>query len=79
MSKTEEIDKTIEMLNDQLGRSKALKDRLAITDRLTRLYSLKLKHADDGKGGKFNLPAVPLSSPSTNGATSHAGNPVTKQ
>jgi hypothetical protein len=67
MSKTAEIDETIRALNEELAKAKSLKNRLAITDRLTRLYNLKLKHADEGKGGKFNLP-----SPSN--GVEHAGN-----
>ena len=74
MSKTEDLDRTIEMLNEQLGKSKALKDRLSITDRLTRLYSLKLKYNDSGKGGKFSLP-----SQSPNGADNATGSPDTRQ
>jgi hypothetical protein len=68
MSKTEEIDKTIESLNAELAKPKlSLKNRLAITDRLTRLYSLKLKHSDDGKGGKFALPSPSTGADHANG------------
>ncbi len=53
MSKTADLDKTISLLNEQLAKAKPLKDRMAITDRLLRAYSLKLKYDDAGKGGKF--------------------------
>ena len=51
--KTEGLDKTIELLNGMLESAKDTKEKLQITDRLLRCYSLQLKHADDGKGGKF--------------------------
>jgi len=64
VSKTEDLDKTISTLNDWLAEAKNPKDRLAITDRLIRALSLKYKHSDEGKGGKFNVPSTP-------GATDH--------
>jgi hypothetical protein len=56
MSKTEGIDKTIELLNGMLAKEEAVKMQLAITDRILRAQALKLKHSDDGKGGKFTAP-----------------------
>ena len=71
MSKTAALDETIEMLNKQLAKAKLLKDRMAISDRLIRCHSLKLKYDDAGKGGKFSTP-VPV-----NGATEDVGNSAT--
>ena len=54
MSKTEDIDKTIELLNGMLEKeATSLKEKLSVTDRLARFYALKYKHSDEGKGGKF--------------------------
>lgn len=54
MSKTVDIDKTIELLNEMLSaEGLTLKEKLSITDRLARFFALKYKHSDEGKGGKF--------------------------
>ena len=59
MSKMEGIERTIELLNGMLAEKElSLKDRLAIADRLLRAQSLKLKHADEGHGSKFDPPAA---------------------
>lgn len=53
MSKTLDIDKTIDLLNGMLEKAESLKEKLSVTDRLARFYALKYKHSDEGKGGKF--------------------------
>ena len=62
---TTDLDATITLLNDMLAKAKVAKEKLAITDRLLRAYSLKYKHTPEGKGGKFTeLSTVPLGAPS---------------
>lgn len=39
-----------------LARTKTRRDQLAIIDRLIRAYSLKYKHAEDGRGKMFDVP-----------------------
>lgn len=56
-SKTEGLDKTIELLNGMLETSATTKEKLSIADRLLRAYSLQLKHTDEGKGTKFSEPS----------------------
>lgn len=51
--KTDDLDATIKLLNDMLATAESIKDKLAITDRLLKVHSLKYKHSDEGKGGKF--------------------------
>jgi hypothetical protein len=51
--KTDDLDATIKLLNDMLQGAETVKDKLAITDRLLKCHSLKYKHSDEGKGGKF--------------------------
>jgi hypothetical protein len=51
---TDDLDKTIELLNDMLQVAESIKDKLAITDRLLKCHVMKLKFTDEGKGGKFS-------------------------
>lgn len=53
MSKTADLDKTIDLLNGMLEAASSIKEKLSVTDRLARFYALKYKHSDEGKGGKF--------------------------
>jgi hypothetical protein len=53
MSRTADLDKTIELLNTMLEQAQTLKEKLSVTDRLARFYGLKYKHSDEGRGGKF--------------------------
>lgn len=69
MSKTADLDRTIDTLNTWLENEKTAKGRLAVTDRLIRALALKYKHSDDGKGGKFHQTPEPAA---TNGATHDA-------
>lgn len=62
MSKTSDLDKTIELLNSMLESAATLKEKLSVTDRLARFYALKYKHSDESKGGKF----LPTKSPEEN-------------
>jgi hypothetical protein len=64
MSKTDDLDKTIDQLNEWLACAKSTKDKLQIADRLIRALSLKYKHDTEGKGAKFTMPLEP---PATNG------------
>lgn len=59
--KTDDLDATIKLLNSMLESAESVKEKLAITDRLLRCHSMKLKFTDEGKGGKFH----DLESPST--------------
>jgi hypothetical protein len=52
-SKTADLDETITLVNKMLSECDDRKDKLAIMDRLIRLFSLKYKYSDEGKGGKF--------------------------
>jgi hypothetical protein len=52
--KTDDLDATIKLLNDMLKQAETIKDKLAITDRLLKSHSMKLKFTDEGKGGKFS-------------------------
>jgi hypothetical protein len=52
--KTDDLDATIALLNTMLEAAKSTKEKLSITDRLLKCYSLRYKHEDTGKGGKFS-------------------------
>lgn len=58
---TSDLDATINLLNEMLQAAKSVKDKLAITDRLLKCHSLKYKHSDEGKGGKFSELGAPPS------------------
>lgn len=51
---TVDLDATIKLLNEMLQSAESVKDKLAITDRLLKCHSMKLKFTDEGKGGKFS-------------------------
>jgi hypothetical protein len=53
MSKTADLDRTIELLNGMLSSAESVKEKLQITDRLLRAHGLKYKHDSEGKGAKF--------------------------
>lgn len=50
---TEALDATIALLNEMLEKAESTKDKLAVTDRLLKCHSMKLKFTDQGLGGKF--------------------------
>ena len=54
-----DLDTTIHLLNEMLKTAETIKDKLAITDRLHKFYALRLKHSDEGKGGKFAALGAP--------------------
>jgi hypothetical protein len=69
MSKTADLDKTIDSLNEWLSAAKNTKDKLQIADRLIRALSLKYKHDTEGKGSRFTMPLEPTA---PNGEATHA-------
>jgi hypothetical protein len=55
MSKTEDLDEAIQLVQAMLKKTKSAKLRLQIMDRLTKMLQLKYKFTDQRKGGKFTL------------------------
>jgi hypothetical protein len=70
-SKTADLDQTITLVNKMLSECDDRKDKLAIMDRLIRLFGLKYRYSDQGKGGKFS--PLPEDLPTTQSGHSENG------